>query len=95
VNLAKGATDRRFVTRPNGYTDIVPLARKEMGDVTAVTPTSEGVDVDFNWKWLPNEIGSVFKSGPVHDRYASPQQGRATLYRDGDKWAVLRIRVRQ
>lgn len=94
VVLRKAATDRRFITRPNGYVDIVPLAKKEMGEVTAVRETSEGVDADFNWKWITNEIGSSFKAGPLYDRYATPKQGTATLYHDGGKWAILRIRLR-
>ena len=89
----KASTDRRFIMRPNGYTDIVPLARKELVEVTAVRPTAEGVDVDFTWKWLTNEIGSAFKTGPLYDRYATPQKATATLYHDGAKWAILRIRA--
>lgn len=91
VLLRKAATDKRFVPRPNGYMDIVPLAKKEFGEVTAVRPTSEGVEADFNWKWIPNEVGSLFKSGPLYERYAAPKQGTATLYVDGGKWRVLRI----
>ncbi len=94
VLLRKAATDKRFVTRPNGYIDIVPLAKKEMGDVTAVRPTSEGIDADFDWKWIPNEIGSLFKSGPLYERYATPKKATATLYDDGGKWKILRIRPR-
>lgn len=94
VVLRKGATDRRFITRPNGYVDIVPLARKEIVEVTAVRPTSEGVEADFDWKWTPNEVGSSFKTGPLYDRYATPKQATATLYIDGGKWRVLRIRAK-
>lgn len=93
VLTSKALTSRRFLTRPNGYVDIVPLAKKEMGEVTAVRPTEEGVDVDFNWKWTPNDIGSAFKSGPLFDRYAAPQKATATLYHDGTSWRILRIRV--
>ena len=31
----KSRSDKRFLMRPNGLLDIVPLAKKEMGDVTA------------------------------------------------------------
>ena len=89
----KGVQDKRFVTRPNGFVDIMPLARKEMGEVTAVRPTAEGVDVDFTYKWIPNEIGQAFTSGPIHDRLAAPQhEGTATLIHDGTTWMILRIR---
>lgn len=94
VLTSKALTSRRFITRANGYVDIVPLARKEMGDATAVRPTDEGVDVDFDWKWTPTDVGSVFKSGPLFDRYAAPQKATATLYLDGAKWKVLRIKPR-
>lgn len=94
VLTSKSLTSRRFMTRANGYVDIVPLARKEMGDVTAVRPTDEGVDVDFNWKWTPTDVGSAFKSGPLFDRYAAPQRATATLYHDGTAWKILRLRPR-
>lgn len=92
VLATKAKRDRRFLVRPNGYLDIVPLAKKEMGEVSEVRLTDEGVDVDFNWRWIPNEIGSAFKSGPLRDRYASPQQATATMYHDGTSWGILRMR---
>ena len=90
---AKGIQDKRFVSRPNGFVDIMPLARKEMGEVTAVRPTSEGVDVDFTYKWIPNEIGNAFTSGPIKERLSAPQhEATATLIHDGTSWMILRIR---
>ena len=89
----KSRNDRRFLLRPNGLLDIVPLATKEMGEVTAVrqNPADGTVTVDFTWKWIPNEVGRAFRTGLVHDRYATPQDGRATLMWDGTKWTILKI----
>lgn len=89
----KAKSDKRWLVRQNGVVDLVPLARKEVTGVTSVRPQPDGnVAVDFTWKWIANEIGSAFRSGPVHDRYAAGEQkATATLFRDADAWSVLRI----
>ena len=88
----KARNDKRFLLRPNGILDIVPLAKKEMGDVTAVRTNDDGtVTVDFGWKWIANEVGSAFRTGTVADRFAAPQDGRATLMWDGSAWTILKI----
>src|SRR5690242_19384563 len=88
----KSRSDKRFLLRPNGLLDIVPLAKKEMGDVTAVRGNPDNtVTVDFTWRWIANEVGEAFKTGPVHDRFAAPQDGRATLMWDGTGWMILKI----
>jgi hypothetical protein len=88
----KSRGDKRFVLRPNGLLDVVPLAKKEMGDVTATRNNADGtVAADFSWKWIPNEVGSSFKKGPVHDRFAAPQKSTATLMWDGTSWMILKI----
>jgi hypothetical protein len=87
--------DKRFLLRPNGLLDVVPLAKKEMGDVLAVRKNPDGTTgVDFNWKWIPNEVGTAFRTGPVHDRFAVPHESRATLIWDGTNWTVLKIEKR-
>jgi len=83
----KAKSDKRFLARPNDTLDVVPLAKKEITGVTAV----RGTDVDFTWKWIPNEVGAAFKSGDLHDRYAAQQRATATLLWDGTAWTVLRI----
>jgi hypothetical protein len=93
VLSAKSRGDKRFLVRPNGFLDVVPLAKKEMGEVTAVRPTEEGVDVDFKWKWISNDVGSAIASGPIHERYATEHRATATLIHDGTSWIVLRIRA--
>lgn len=88
----KSRSDKRFLMRPNGLLDIVPLAKKEMGDVTAVRSSEDGTaTVDFTWRWIANEVGSAFRTGLVHDRFAAQQDGRATLMWDGSAWTILKI----
>jgi len=89
---AKSRGDKRFLMRPNGLLDVVPLAKKEMGEVTSVHKNDDGtVNVNFHWTWVPNAVGTSFRSGPVHDRLAVPQESRATLMWDGTAWMVLGI----
>lgn len=90
---AKSEHDQRFLLRPNGTVDIVPLAKKELTSVTSVVAGSEGPVVTFTWKWLPNEIGTAFRSGPVAEHLAGTQTAKATLLWDGSAgaWTVLRI----
>lgn len=88
----KSRSDKRFLMRPNGLLDIVPLAKKEMGDVTAVRANDDGtVTVEFTWRWIANEVGSAFRTGLVHDRFAAQQDGRATLMWDGSAWTIVKI----
>ena len=88
----KSRNDKRFLLRANGLLDIVPLAKKEMGDVTSVRANDDGTArVDFTWRWIANEVGSAFKTGPVAERYAAQQDGTATLIWDGTSWSVLKI----
>jgi len=89
----KSRSDRRWLVRPNGTTDLVPLASKEVVEATAMQTGADGnPQVAFTWRWIPNEIGSAFVSGPVHERFSIPHGARATLLRDGANWSVLRIR---
>jgi hypothetical protein len=92
---AKAKDDKRFLVRPNGTVDIVPLASKELTAVTAVRPNADGTAAaDVTWKWIPNEVGKAFAHGALHDRYAAPQNATATLMWDGSAWSVLRIEKR-
>ncbi len=82
----KAKQDKRFLVRPNGTLDVVPLAKKELLSVDSVA----GDKVDFTWKWVPNEVGALLK-----DRFAGEQKARATLLWDGTNWTVLRIEAVQ
>jgi hypothetical protein len=90
---SKSEHDKRFLLRPNGTLDIVPLAKKELEAVTNVAAGAEGPVATFSWKWLPNDVGSAFHSGPVAERLTGPQTAKATLLWDAsaNAWTVLRI----
>ena len=91
----RSRSDRRFLMRDNGILDVVPLAKKEMVEVTALRQNPDGTaSADFTWRWVPNEVGSAIRSGMLHDRYAAINQARATLIWDGTSWSVLGIDAR-
>ena len=88
----RSRNDKRFLLRPNGLLDVVPLAKKEMGEVTGVRPNADGtVRVDFTWRWIPNEVGTAFRTGIVADRFATPQDGIATLMWNGTSWTIVKM----
>jgi hypothetical protein len=88
----KSRADKRFLMRPNGMLDVVPVAKKEMGDVSAVTANGDGtVSAAFTWRWVANDVGSAFTSGPLHERFTTPRTSKATLIWDGSTWSVLKI----
>ena len=87
VLTEKARGDKRFIVRPNDVIDIVPLAKKEFVRVSSVRSDSDGAPlVEFEWKWVPNEIGHLFES-----RYTGAQYATAKLMWDGSSWSVLRI----
>jgi hypothetical protein len=79
--VVKKKDDKRFLVRPNGTLDVVPLAKKEFGEVKAV----QGETVDFTWRWAPNDVGKALRFDERE------QRATAALYWDGAKWGVLRI----
>lgn len=88
----RASTDKRFLVRPNGYVDLVPIAKKEFGTVTAVRANPDGTaSADFDWKWMPNEVGQAFKSGIVKERFDAQQRAAAKLMWNGKSWNILRI----
>ena len=87
VLTEKARADKRFIVRPNDVIDIVPLAKKEFVRVSSVRSDSDGAPlVEFEWKWVPNEIGRLFEG-----RYDGAQYATAKLIWDGSSWSVLRI----
>jgi hypothetical protein len=91
----KSRSDKRFLLRENGLLDVVPLAKKEMGDVIAVRPNADGsVNADFTWRWLPNEVGTAFTAGPIHDRFAATQNATANLMWNGSEWTMIMVEAR-
>jgi hypothetical protein len=88
----KSRNDKRFLLRPNGLLDVVPLAKKEMGNVIAVRPAADGQPVaEFSWKWIPNEVGASLTSGIEHDRFAAANEATATFIWNGTAWEVLKV----
>ena len=84
----KARTDKRFLLRPNGVLDIVPLAKKEMGTVVAVRPNDDGtVAAEFTWRWIANEVGTAF----LRQNYEGTHEAIATLRHDGTEWRVSTI----
>jgi hypothetical protein len=89
----KASGDPRFLVRAGGFLDVVPLASKKLGQVSAVRPGANPTEAeaDFDWQWVPNEVGAAFTSGWTHDRYAGGRRATATLMWDGNAWTVLLI----
>lgn len=91
----KSRSDKRFLLRENGLLDIVPLAKKEMGEVTAVRLNADGtVNADFSWRWLPNDVGAAFTTGPLHDRFAAQHRATANLMWNGTEWTIITVDAR-
>jgi hypothetical protein len=89
---SKANGDRRFLIRPNGFGDIVPLAKKQFLDVDALKPQADGtINAEFSWKWIPNDIATSFHSGELKSRFEGERDATATLMWDGSAWTVLRI----
>jgi hypothetical protein len=84
---AKAKADKRFIVRTNWVLDIVPLAKKNFGEITGVRMDGEGnAKVDFTWTWTPNELGSLL----FPERFAGTQHATATLMWDGSTWTILK-----
>lgn len=91
----KSRNDKRFLLRENGLLDVVPLAKKELGNVTAIRANADGsVNADFTWRWLPNEVGTAFKQGVTHDRFAATQNATANLMWNGSEWTMITVAAR-
>lgn len=87
----KAEKDKRFLVRPNGFLDIVPLAKKELMTVDAVGNDAPGSPtIDFKWRWIPNDVAQSFH-GDLAARFSTTYHARATLFFTQDGWDVLRI----
>jgi hypothetical protein len=89
----KAESDRRWLVRPNGFVDIVPIAKKELTEVSSVTPQADGnLKANLCWQWIPNEVGSAFKSGLVRERIETMHCAIADLQPSDDGgWEVLLV----
>lgn len=91
VLTGKAKNDKRFIVRPSGDIDVVPLAKKELLSVDAVGHTPEGEPtIEFTWHWIPNDVGKAFQ-GAIADRFAATNHARATLLEDSGHWIILNI----
>ena len=90
----KARTDPRFLTRPNGFIDVVPIAKKEIASVDLNTKSGEVVICDLTWTWRANEVGSAFVSDPLHAKLTSPQYATVELRPYKGRWGVWEIRPR-
>jgi hypothetical protein len=88
VVLTKGKGDPRFNVRPNGFIDIVPIAKKKLISASNVRSTSDGCQADIKWAWVPTEVGAPFKQS---DLFVPTHNATATLMWDGANWTMLRI----
>jgi hypothetical protein len=62
----------------------LPVARRELVEVTGISKQGIAADVDFTWRWVPlNEIGAALYSSDLH--YKSTVAFRQ--YDDG--WRVV------
>ena len=75
----KGRSDKRFLERPNGSLDIVPLAKKEIIEVSAIERSDDGARALVRWRWVPNEVGEAFTAGSIRERFASEHLATVTL----------------
>ncbi len=79
--------------RPNGFVDIVPIAKKELTEVSSINPQPDGnLKANLCWQWIPNEVGSAFKSGLVRERIEAMHCAIADLQPAADGgWEVLLV----
>ena len=89
----KAKSDPRWLVRPNGFVDIVPIAKKALTDVTAIRPEPDGnLKANLCWNWVPNEVGAAFKSGLVRERFDATHCAIALLQPTNDgAWEVLLV----
>ncbi len=55
---AKASHDLRFFDRET-YLEIIPVATKQLVRVVSFTSHGNTKDVTLEWRWAPNEIGSL------------------------------------
>ncbi|HUO84956.1 MAG TPA: hypothetical protein VM534_07580 [Thermoanaerobaculia bacterium] len=90
VLTEKALEDRRFIVRPNGFLEIVPLARKELLEIIEVRETEgENAVVELSWRWETNEIGQLLREGAAAQRFAATHRAKATLMPGAGGWQVL------
>jgi len=69
-------------TRCNFHSWAIPIATKEMLDLSVSPTENNGADVVYNWKWTPNTIGENFTID--NDVYRSLNRHQQETLGDGD-----------
>ena len=67
----------------------VPIGRRELLGVTNVsTAPDESMQVEFDWKWMPNETGTALRSSVARGNLFFDQRrtGRASCRRTDGEW---------
>jgi hypothetical protein len=74
--ISKGAANSQYFS--------VPVARRQLTEITGISRSGTAADVDFVWKWIPlNEVGGALYAGGV--QYKSTVGFRR--YDDG--WRII------
>lgn len=64
VDTVRGLVSTDELSKPSFA---IPVARRELVEITGVSKQGNVADVDFTWKWIPlNEIGAALYSSEVH-----------------------------
>lgn len=67
----------------------VPIGQRELVAVTKLTTSSEGsTQLEFDWKWVPNETGSALRQSAPSAKalFDQTRKGRASCRRLDDEW---------
>ena len=68
----------------------VPVAQRELVSVTGLSNGPDGsVEVEFDWRWIPNETGLALRTSmdKANALFEQVRKGRASCRRSGDGWA--------
>lgn len=72
-----------------GTTWSVPVARRELLDVTGLSSRPDGsVQVEFDWRWTPNEIGAALGKSidKANALFEQVRRSRASCRRSDEAW---------
>jgi hypothetical protein len=80
---------RGRVASNQGTAWTVPIGRRELVGVTEVRPAPDGsTQVEFDWKWAPDETGMALRSSVPQASvfFDQARKGRASCRRRNDEW---------
>lgn len=82
-------TRGRVASAPEGVAWSVPIGRRELiGAPRLTTASDESVQVEFDWKWTPNDTGTVFRQSVEQANlyFDKKRSGRASCHRFDEGW---------